>query len=61
MILNRDLNFSPPQALLTHQYPESMGAVARTMLGWVATPVQFLLDKAEGLLPNAILQSLTRV
>ncbi len=54
-------SFTAILALLTHQYPDSMGAVARTMLGWVATPVQYLLDKAEGLLPNAILQSLTRV
>merc|ERR1719305_2036843 len=40
-------SFTALLALLTHQYPESMGVVARTLLTWISTPVQYIMDKAD--------------
>ena len=54
-------SFTALLALLTHQYPESMGAVARTVVIWVATPIQYLLDKAEAFIPTSFFQMLSKI
>jgi len=48
-------------ALLTHQYPEPMGIVAKTILAWSYMPIQYILDKLEAILPSNILHQLSRV
>ncbi|XP_043196911.1 protein ST7 homolog isoform X1 [Amphibalanus amphitrite] len=48
-------------ALLTHQYPEPMGIVAKTILSWSYMPIQYVLDKLEAILPSNILHQLSRV
>jgi len=32
---------------LTHQFPEPMGFAAKTVLGWMISPVAYLLDRFE--------------
>ncbi|UYV80671.1 ST7 [Cordylochernes scorpioides] len=48
-------------ALLTHQYPEPMGVLARTVVSWLSLPVSFLLDKVEAVLPSSLLHQLSRI
>ena len=43
------------------QYPDSMGAVARTVVNWVTVPVAYALDKAEHLLPSSILNVVAKI
>lgn len=40
-------SFTALLALLTHQYPDSMGTVAKTMISWIAMPIQYVVDRAE--------------
>lgn len=54
-------SFTALLALLTHQYPESMGVVARTLLNWISTPVQYLLDKADAYLPSSVFHMLSKI
>ncbi|XP_069693955.1 protein ST7 homolog isoform X1 [Periplaneta americana] len=54
-------SFTALLALLTHQYPEPMGVVAKAMLSWVSLPFHYLLDKLEAVLPSNLLQQLSRI
>ncbi|KAJ9581594.1 hypothetical protein L9F63_023228, partial [Diploptera punctata] len=54
-------SFTALLALLTHQYPEPMGIVAKAMLSWVSLPFHYLLDKLEAVLPSNLLQQLSRI
>ncbi|RXG69436.1 Protein ST7-like protein [Armadillidium vulgare] len=48
-------------ALLTHQYPEPMGALAKTLLSWWYVPIQYILEKLEAVLPSNLLHHLSRI
>ncbi|OXA45816.1 Suppressor of tumorigenicity 7 protein [Folsomia candida] len=48
-------------AFLTHQYPDQMAIVAKTVVGWMSLPVIYIMDKLENLLPASFLQILSRV
>ena len=48
-------------ALLTHQYPEPMGALAKLLLQWLALPLGFVVDRMEALLPSSLVQQLSRI
>jgi ST7 protein len=48
-------------ALLTHQFPDSMGAFARAAVAYLAMPFRFLLEKLEAVLPVNALQQLTKI
>lgn len=54
-------SFTALLALLTHQYPESMGVVARTLVSWVATPVQYVMDKVDAYMPASLFQMLSKI
>lgn len=54
-------SFTALLALLTHQYPESMGVIARTILSWVAAPLHFILEKADSILPTSLLHLLSKM
>lgn len=54
-------SFTALLALLTHQYPEPMGVVAKTLLGWMSLPFYYILDKLEAILPSNLLQQLSRI
>ncbi|XP_013779198.1 suppressor of tumorigenicity 7 protein homolog isoform X2 [Limulus polyphemus] len=54
-------SFTALLALLTHQYPEPMGALARTVISWLALPLSYVVDKVEALLPSSLLQQLSRI
>ncbi|KAH0945736.1 hypothetical protein HN011_001183 [Eciton burchellii] len=48
-------------ALLTHQYPETMGVIARSTFSWLSHPFYYILDKLEAILPSNFLQQLSRI
>ncbi|XP_019634158.1 PREDICTED: suppressor of tumorigenicity 7 protein homolog isoform X4 [Branchiostoma belcheri] len=48
-------------ALLTHQFPEPMGLVAKTFLNTITSPFNFLVEKLEGVLPSNLWHQLTRL
>lgn len=54
-------SFTAMLALLTHQYPESMGLLARTLLSWVSKPVQYVMDKADAYLPSSFFHMLSKL
>ena len=54
-------SFTALLALLTHQYPESMGVVARTLVTWIATPIQYLMEKADAVIPTSFFQMLSKI
>ncbi|XP_076341521.1 protein ST7 homolog [Tachypleus tridentatus] len=54
-------SFTALLALLTHQYPEPMGALARTVISWLSLPLSYVVDKVETLLPSSLLQQLSRI
>ncbi|KAL6448920.1 protein ST7 homolog [Cataglyphis hispanica] len=54
-------SFTALLALLTHQYPDTMGVVARSMLAWFSHPFYYILDKLETILPSNLLQQLSRI
>ena len=54
-------SFTALLALLTHQYPEPMGQVVRTMLGWLYLPLSYILEKLEAILPSNLLHQLSRI
>jgi len=54
-------SFTALLALLTHQYPESMGVVARTLVTWIATPVSYALEKADAVMPTSFFQLLSKI
>lgn len=54
-------SFTALLALLTHQYPEPMGMVAKTVLGWLYMPISYVLEKLEAILPSNLLHQLSRI
>jgi hypothetical protein len=54
-------SFTALLALLTHQYPESMGVVARTLVVWLTTPLNYLIEKADALIPNSFIQMISKI
>ncbi|XP_054280024.1 protein ST7 homolog isoform X3 [Macrosteles quadrilineatus] len=54
-------SFTALLALLTHQYPEPMGIVAKSVLSWLSLPFHYLLEKIEAMLPSNLLQQLSRI
>jgi len=54
-------SFTALLALLTHQYPDSMGVIARTILMWVSAPLHYILEKADSLLPTSFLHLLSKM
>ncbi|KAK2176775.1 hypothetical protein NP493_642g01059 [Ridgeia piscesae] len=54
-------SFTALLALLTHQYPESMGVVAKTILSWLYLPISYVLEKLEAILPSNLIQQLSRI
>lgn len=48
-------------ALLTHQYPDTMGIIARSLLAGLSNPFYFIFDKLEAILPANLLQQLSRI
>ncbi|XP_050414898.1 suppressor of tumorigenicity 7 protein homolog [Patella vulgata] len=54
-------SFTALLALLTHQYPEPMGVVVRTMLSWLYLPLSYILEKLEAILPANLLHQLSRI
>ncbi|RWS17319.1 Suppressor of tumorigenicity 7-like protein [Dinothrombium tinctorium] len=48
-------------ALLTHSYPEPMGALAKMLISWLSLPLSFVVDKMESVLPTSLLQQLSRI
>ncbi|KAI4459128.1 suppression of tumorigenicity 7 [Holotrichia oblita] len=54
-------SFTALLALLTHQYPEPMGVVAKSVLNWLSLPVYYVYEKVESMLPSNLLQQLSRI
>lgn len=54
-------SFTALLALLTHQYPEPMGAMAQTLLNWLSMPFQFIKERIELIWPCNLLQQLSRI
>jgi len=54
-------SFTALLALLTHQYPEPMGTVVKTVLQWMYLPISYVLEKLEAILPSNLLQQLSKV
>lgn len=48
-------------ALLTHQYPESMGHFAKALLAYMSFPFQYFIEKLEAILPLTALQQLSKI
>jgi len=54
-------SFTALLALLTHQYPDSMGVIARTILMWVSAPLHYILEKADNVLPTSLISLLSKM
>ncbi|OWF55732.1 suppressor of tumorigenicity 7 protein homolog isoform X4 [Mizuhopecten yessoensis] len=54
-------SFTALLALLTHQYPEPMGVIAKTVLNWLYMPISYILEKLEAILPSNLLHQLSRI
>ncbi|XP_077986656.1 suppressor of tumorigenicity 7 protein homolog isoform X2 [Glandiceps talaboti] len=54
-------SFTALLALLTHQFPEPMGLIAKTFLSTISAPFNFLLDKIESMLPSTLWHQLSRL
>lgn len=54
-------SFTALLALLTHQYPEPMGIIAKTALSWIYIPVSYVLEKVEAILPSNLFQQLSKI
>jgi hypothetical protein len=54
-------SFTALLALLTYQYPEPMGLVAKTAISWLYLPISCLVEKLATILPSSILQQLSRI
>jgi tetratricopeptide (TPR) repeat protein len=54
-------SFTALLALLTHQYPESMGSFAQALLNYISLPFYFLRERLETIWPYNILQQLSRI
>ena len=38
-----------------------MGVVARTLVTWIATPISYLLEKADAVMPTSFFQLLSKI
>jgi hypothetical protein len=38
-----------------------MGVLAKTLLLWIATPIQYLMEKADALIPSSFIQMLSKI
>ncbi|KAF4533098.1 hypothetical protein B566_EDAN003818 [Ephemera danica] len=54
-------SFTALLALLTHQYPEPMGIIAKTLLSWAYLPVHYIMEKLEAILRSNFWQQLSRI
>ncbi|KAM4797050.1 suppressor of tumorigenicity 7 protein-like isoform 1-T2 [Rhinophrynus dorsalis] len=54
-------SFTAMLALLTHQFPEFMGVLAKTLLVMLLTPFSFILEKIESIMPSSVWHHLTRM
>ncbi|XP_044010799.1 protein ST7 homolog [Aphidius gifuensis] len=54
-------SFTALLALLTHQYPDTMGIVARAIIAWLSLPFYYIMEKLEAVLPSNLLQQLSRI
>ncbi|GAB1610327.1 of tumorigenicity 7 homolog isoform X2 [Argonauta hians] len=54
-------SFTALLALLTHQYPEPMGTLAKMVLGWLYLPISCLIENLEAILPSNLLHQLSRI
>ncbi|GFR23361.1 suppressor of tumorigenicity 7 protein homolog [Trichonephila clavata] len=54
-------SFTALLALLTHQYPEPMGTLAKNAIGWLSLPLGYMLEKVEAMLPSSLLHQLSRI
>ncbi|XP_014205952.1 protein ST7 homolog [Copidosoma floridanum] len=53
-------SFTALVALLTHQYPDTMGNVAKSMLSWLSLPFNYVLEKLEPVAPTNLWQYLLK-
>ncbi|XP_033105512.1 suppressor of tumorigenicity 7 protein homolog isoform X1 [Anneissia japonica] len=53
--------FTALLALLTHQFPDPMGFLAKAFLSSVSVPFSYLVDKLETVIPSSLLQQLTKL
>lgn len=54
-------SFTALLALLTHQYPESMGQMAQALLNYLSLPFSFIKDRMEAVWPCTLIQQLYRL
>ncbi|XP_064633143.1 suppressor of tumorigenicity 7 protein homolog isoform X2 [Lineus longissimus] len=54
-------SFTALLALLTHQYPEPMGVIAKTVLSWMYMPLSYIIEKLEAILPSNLIHQLSRI
>ncbi|KAG1676792.1 Protein ST7 [Nymphon striatum] len=54
-------SFTALLALLTHQYPEPMGVIAKTIVSWMYMPFSYIIEKLEGILPSNLLHQISFV
>ncbi|XP_066257494.1 protein ST7 homolog isoform X1 [Euwallacea similis] len=54
-------SFTALLALLTHQYPDLMGAIAKTVLTWISLPIFYLYEKMESVVPPNLWQQVIRI
>jgi hypothetical protein len=38
-----------------------MGVVARTLINWITTPFNYILEKADALIPNTFIQMISKI
>lgn len=48
-------------AFLTHQYPEIMGVLAKTVVNWVSLPILFVYDRIDNFIPQNFIQQVIRI
>lgn len=54
-------SFTALLALMTHQYPEVMGFVAKSVVHWISLPIFYLYEKVENFVPPNLLQQVIRI
>ncbi|XP_074594394.1 protein ST7 homolog [Brevipalpus obovatus] len=54
-------SFTALLALLTHSFPDPMGALAKMVVSWFSLPLGFFMEKLENLIPSSLFQQLSRI
>ncbi|XP_060523920.1 protein ST7 homolog [Cylas formicarius] len=54
-------SFTALLALLTHQYPDVMGILAKSVVNWISLPIYYVYEKIESVMPSNLLQQLIRI